>query len=164
MLLDRDAHAEQQLTGARLGGVAVELGKAALQLGRLHVIVLGRLRIGVDGVLLLHHRPHLGMTHHHDVQNPAVLVGELILAQVSHAFVLILADIAARRFKHTTENLHEGRLAGAVGANQPVAVTVTKLDADILEQGLGPELLGDVGRNQHGQSFASKSRWPSMMV
>ena len=44
----------------------------------------------------------------------------------------------------------KGRLAGAVGPDQAVAVAVAELDGDVLEQGLGPELLGDVGCDEHG--------------
>ena len=65
----RDAHAQQQFAGARLGGVAVVFGELGFQLGGVHVVVFGRVRVGVDRVALLHHRPHLGVAHHHHVQH-----------------------------------------------------------------------------------------------
>jgi hypothetical protein len=37
-----DAHAQQQLAGARFGRVAVVLGELGLELGGLHVVVVGR--------------------------------------------------------------------------------------------------------------------------
>ena len=40
-------------------------------------------------------------------------------------------------------------LPAAVGADQAVAVAFAELDGDVLEQGLGPELHGDVGRDEH---------------
>ena len=44
VLLQRDAQAEQQLAGAGLGGVAVELGELDFQLGHRHAICLAHFR------------------------------------------------------------------------------------------------------------------------
>ena len=44
---EADAEAEQQLAGARLGGVAVVLADLALEFGGVHVVVLGGVRVGV---------------------------------------------------------------------------------------------------------------------
>jgi hypothetical protein len=56
-----------------------------------------------------------------------------------------LGDIAGGGFQDAAQDLHEGRFAGAVGADQAIAVAVAEFDGDVLEQGLGPELHGDVG-------------------
>jgi hypothetical protein len=95
VLLGGDADAVQQLAGAGLGGVAVVLGEVAFQLGRLHVVVLGRLRVGVDGVLLLHAGPHLGVALHHHVEHADVFIGELILLQEGHALAAVEATLPA---------------------------------------------------------------------
>ena len=47
-------------------------------------------------------------------------------------------------------------LPAAVGADQAIAVAFAKLDGDVLEQGLGPELHGDVGGDEHGDSDLQK--------
>ncbi len=148
--LGGDAHAEQQLAGARLGGVAVVFADLALELGGVHVVVLGGVRVGVDRVALLDRRPQLLVAHHHHVEHAHVFIRELVLAQVGHALVRILGDVAGARVEDAAQDLHERRLAGAVGADQAVAVAVAELDGDVLEQGLGPELLGDVGCDEHG--------------
>jgi hypothetical protein len=84
------------------------------------------------------------VAHHHHVEHAHVFVGELVLAQVGHALAADRGDVAGRA-PARRQDLHEGGLAGAVGADQAVAVAVAELDGDVLEQGLGPELHGDVG-------------------
>jgi hypothetical protein len=150
VLFGRNADAEQQFSGACFGGVAVVLGELALQFGRAHVVLFRRVRVGVDGILLLHALPHFCMTHHHDVDDTQVFECELVLTQECHALMRVERHIAGGRFEHAGENLHEGRFAGAVGTDQAVAVAAAELDADVVEQRFGTELHGDVGSGQHG--------------
>ncbi len=70
---------------------------------------------------------------------------ELILAQFAHALAGIDADIAGSRLQIATEDFHESGLAAAVGADQAVAVSVAEFDRYIFEQGLCPELNGNIG-------------------
>src|SRR5690606_4816024 len=56
--------------------------------------------------------------------------------------------IAGARLQVAAENFHEGGLAGAVGADQAIAIAVTEFDGHIFEQRLGAELHGDVGGGQ----------------
>ena len=48
------------------------------------------------------------------------------------------------------DDLHQSGLARAVGADEAVAVAIAELDADVLEQGLGAELDGEVVGGDHG--------------
>ena len=57
-----------------------------------------------------------------------LLEGELVLTQVGQAFVRVFRDVAGGGFEFAGENLHEGRLARAIGADQPVAIAFAKLD------------------------------------
>ncbi len=144
-----DAHAQQQLAGAGLGGVTVVFGVLGLQLGGLHVVFVGRFRVGVDGVALLRRAPHLGVAHHHHVQHAHVFIGELVLAQLAQAHARLQHDVARRRLEVAAQDLHEGGLAATVRADQAVAVALAELDRDILEQRLGAELHGDVCGRKH---------------
>ena len=144
MLLQRDAQAEQQLAGAGLGGVAVELGELDFQLGHRHAICLAHFRQGVDAVALGLHRPEFLVAHDHRIDDAEVLVGELVLAQLAQAHVGFQHDLAGARLQVVAEDLHEGRLAATVGADQAVAVAVAELDGNVLEQRLGAELHGDI--------------------
>src|SRR3569832_293618 len=86
---------------------------------------------GIAAVALLLHLPQLGMTHDHRVQHRVILEGELVLAQLTEPLIGVDADIARARLKVAAQNLHQRRLARA----------------------LGPELHGDAGsRNQSGTS------------
>ncbi len=158
MLFGGDAHAMQQLAGARLRRVAVELGKLRLQLGSVQVILLAGLRIGVDRILLAHAVPHLLVALQHHIQHPLLLVGKLILLEESHAFVGIERDIAGRRLQAARQDFHQRRLARAIRPDQAIAVALPELDRNILKQRLGPELYGDVRSNEHEKILSSGSR------
>jgi len=92
------------------------------------------------------------MPHHHDIEDTHVFVGKLVLLQVGHALVLFLRDIAGRWLQCAAQDFHEGRLAGAVGADQAIAIALAEFDIDVLEQGFDPELHGDIGGDKHGDS------------
>ncbi|CAI8783898.1 protein of unknown function [Methylococcus capsulatus] len=145
VLLQRNAHTQQQFAGTGFCGIAVIFGKGGLQLRRPHVVVLARVRIGVDRIALGHRRPHLGVPHHHDVQHPLVLEGELILAQLAQTHVEVERNITGGRLQIAAEDFHEGRLAAAVGPDQAITVALAELDGDVFEQRLDAELHGDVG-------------------
>jgi hypothetical protein len=151
VLLDGDADAQQQLAGARLGVVAAHFAEFGFEFGGVQVIFLGRLRVHVDGVLFLHHPPHLGVALQHHVEHALVLVAELVLAQPRHALAGVERDIARSRLQFAGEDFHEGGFAAAVGADQAVAVAVAELDVDVLEQGFGGKLQGDAGSGKHGR-------------
>ncbi|MNE08245.1 hypothetical protein D3C80_1008910 [compost metagenome] len=144
MLFQRDTQAQQQLTGAGFGGVAVHLGELGFQLGNGHAVFFGHFRQRVDAIALGLDLPQLLVAHDHGVDHGEFFVGELILAQLAQAYVRLEHDLAGGRFQVVAEDFHEGRLAAAVGADQAVAVAVVELDRDVLEQGLGAELHGDV--------------------
>ena len=142
--LDGDAGTQQQLAGAGFGGIAVVFCDQAFQLGGLHVVVVGGVEVGIDGIALGDGGPQLAMAHHDHVQHAHLFVGELILAQLTDALVDVQAHITASGLQIAAEDLHEGGLATAVCADEAVAVAAAKLDADVLKQRLGAELHGDV--------------------
>ena len=153
VILDRDADAEQQFACAGLGRVAAVLGEFGLELGGVHVVVVRRVRVRIDRIALGHRGPHFGVAHHDDVEHPHVFVGELVLTQFAEANVRLEHDGARTLLQVAAENLHERRLAAAVRADETVAVAFAELDRDILEQGLRPELHGDIGGRQHSASL-----------
>jgi hypothetical protein len=89
------------------------------------------------------------VAHQHHVQHALVLVGELVLAQPSHPLGSVDRHRARGWLELAAQDLHERRLAAAVGADQAVAVSAAELDGDVLEQGLGPELHGNAGGDNH---------------
>ncbi|MCY1530834.1 hypothetical protein D9M68_660400 [compost metagenome] len=150
VLVDGDFQAQQQFAGAGFGRIAVIFRELGFKFGGAHVVVLGGFRIRVDGVAFGHGRPHLGVAHHDDVQHAQVFERELVLAQLAQAHARLQRHVARRRLQVTADDLHEGRLAGPIGPDQPVAVAFPELDADVLEKGFGTELDGEIGGGYHG--------------
>ena len=145
VLLHRNIQAQQQLTGAGFGGVAVQLGEFRLQLTGADAVFLAHFRLGVDAVALFLDLPQLFVAHDHGVYYRVFLVGELILAQLADALVRVLGHIAGGRLQVPPENLHKGGFAAAVGADQAVAVAVAEFHGHVFKQRLGTELHGEVG-------------------
>jgi len=153
MLLDRNAHAEQQGAGARFGGVAVVLGHFAFQFGRAHVIVFGRLGIGVDRVALMDRIPQLAVALQHHINHALVFIAKLILLELTQAHAGVEADIAGGGFEIAAQNFHESGFAAAVGANQTVAVAIAKLNRNLFKQRFRAKLHRDTGSTDHGLFF-----------
>ena len=149
-----DARVDQDRARPRFGRVAVVFGDLAFELGRAHVVFVGRFRVRVDQVALTHGGPHFGVALHHDIQHALVLVGELVLIELAHAHAGLQHDVAGTLLQLAAQDLHQRGLATAVGADQPVAVAVAELDGDVLEQRLGFELDREIGRGKHQGAVA----------
>ncbi len=149
VLLDGDIEAHQQLTGTRFGGVAIQLGEFDLEVGNLHAVFLTHLRQRVDAVTLgLDHGQTL-VAHDDGVEHRVFLIGELVLTQLAQTDVGLEHDVTTGRLQIATENLHHGRLAAAVGADQAVAIATPELGGDVFKQRLGTELHGEIGGRDH---------------
>jgi hypothetical protein len=99
------------------------------------------------------------VTHQHDIKHALVLERELVLAQKGHALVGVEAHVAGRGLQQAGEDFHEGGFACAVGADEAVAVPLAEFDGNVFEQGLGPELHGDVGCDEHGSPGREFAAW-----
>jgi hypothetical protein len=85
------------------------------------------------------------MAHHDAIDHEAILESELILAQFADPLAGIDTHIAGRRLQVAPQYFHKGGLARAVGPDEAITIAIAKLDGNVFEQGLGPELHGDVG-------------------
>ena len=145
-----NAHAAQQLGGARFGGIAVVLGELGFQFGGFHVVVFGGFGVGVNRITFGHRRPHFGVPHHHHVQHAHVFVGKLVLAQLTQAYAVFNRHFTRSLFQIAAEDFHEGGFARTVRADQAVAVAFAELDGYVFKQRLRAELHGNaVGRNHY---------------
>jgi hypothetical protein len=77
------------------------------------------------------------VAHDHGVDDAELVEGELILAQ--HADLGGAHDRAALRRQLAGQQLHERRLAGAVGAGQAVPAARGKRRRHVVEEDLRPE-------------------------
>ncbi|MCY1414277.1 hypothetical protein D9M71_297240 [compost metagenome] len=149
MLFQGNTQAQQQFAGTGFGGVAIHFGEFGFQLGHGHAVCFAHFRQRIDAIALGLDLPQLFVTHDHGVDHGEFFVGELVLAQFTQAHVRFQHDLAAGRLEVTAENLHEGRLAATVGADQAVTVATVELDRNVFEERLGAELHRDVScRNQ----------------
>ena len=80
------------------------------------------------------------MPHHHDIEHAHLLVGELILTQLADTGIGIGRYVARAGLEFAGQDLHEGRFAAAVGADQAIAMAVAEGHGDVFEQGFGAEL------------------------
>ncbi len=130
-----DAEAFEDLAGARLEGVAVVVEDQVFELG---VAVAVEILVGVGQQLFffLHGLPELLVAHHDDVENREGLVFEVVLLE--HAQPQLLGHVEDPFAGHflAGENLQEGRLARAVGADEAVTVARVELEAGALEERL----------------------------
>ena len=138
-------------TCARFGGIAAEFGKLVFKFGGSHIVVFAGVGVRVNCVARLHRLPHSGVPHQYDVEHAHVFERKLVLPQFSDALALVDGHAAAARFEIAAEDLHEGGLAAAIGADQPIAIAPAEFDRDVFEEGLAPELHGDVCGADHGK-------------
>ena len=102
-----------------LGGVAVLVADDALELAQAHAVLVGHLGLLVDAVALFERGPQRLVAHDDGVDDAIVVEGELVLAQ--HAEFSRAHHRCPSGLELAGEDLHEGGLAGAVGAGEPVA-------------------------------------------
>ncbi len=87
------------------------------------------------------------MAHDDRIQNGKFFKGELILAQLTDAFIRIERNVAERWLKVAAQDLHECRFSATVGANQAVTVAAAKFDGNVFKQRLTAKLHSDVAGN-----------------
>ena len=155
VLFSRNARAEQQFAGTRLGGVTVKFGEARFEIGGAHVIFFAGVGVGIDGIAVDHGLPHISVAHEHHVEHAHLFKTKLVLAQFAQTFVLVEHDVAATRIEVAAQNFHEGRLAAAVRTDQAVAVAIAEFDRDVFKKRLGAELHGDISGGQHGRTLSN---------
>src|SRR5690606_16222937 len=77
---------------------------------------------------------------------------------LAQANARIQRDIARGWLEVPPDDLHECRFARTVSANQAITVAFAELDTDVLEEGLGAELDGEVGSGDH-LVWNSRKKW-----
>ena len=76
-----DSQTAQQGGGIALGVPSLQFGEFLLQLGGLDSVLVGEVRLGVDGVFLAHYVPQHRMAAEHGLEHCAVVKLEMVLAQ-----------------------------------------------------------------------------------
>ncbi len=135
------------MAASALGGVAVFVADDAFEFAEAHAVVVGHLGLLVDAVALFQSGPQRRVAHDDGVDDAVVVKGELILAQ--DAELARAHDVALLRLQFAGKDLHEGGLAGAVGAGEAVAAAGHKTDADFVEEHLRAVAHADIAATDH---------------
>ena len=107
--------------------------------------------LGVEGLALGDDLMQAGVAHQHGLGHRLLVEGELVLVQVGDAFPGPDEDLAFVGVELAGQDLQKGRFAGAVGADQAVAVAGGELDVDILEDDSLAVGKSDIGGVYHGE-------------
>ena len=132
---------------------AVELRKLSFQLGGQHPVLLGKIRFGVQGFLLLHDLIQAGIAHNHGFQHLVLIVLELILLEHRHPVSGRNFHCAGGGLQLPGENPQKGGFTGAIGSHHAVAVAGDKFQVCACKQLCTAESQADVCNCDH--SFCS---------
>ena len=130
--IDAKSREQRLRVGFRLP--AVHLRELALELGSPYAVLVGKVFFGVNGVLLFHHLIEPGVPEDDRVEDLVVVVFEVILLKERDAVAGRHGDRSVRRLQLSRQNLQEGGLAGAICADEAVAVSFREFDIDIFKQ------------------------------
>ena len=139
-----DAEAIEQGGGVALGGIAALFADDAFEFAEAHAVFIGELvvRLGVEDVALGEGLPQGHVAHDHGIDDAVLIEGKLVLAQ--DAEFLGARDGSLGRLDIAGEDLHQGGLAGAVGAGDRVTTARQERAGDVFEQSSGAEAHGDI--------------------
>ena len=144
-----DAQTLQQTGSVRLGFPAPQFRKLRLQVRRPQAVLIGEVRLFVDGVLFLHDVVQVLVAHDDGVHDGVVIVGVLVLLQNGDPLGGVDLNGAGGRIQLPGEDAQEGGLARTVGADNAIAVAGQKLQIHMLEQPLPTELHTQIADCDH---------------
>ena len=153
VLVLRDAEAVEEARRVRLRVPAVHLRELRLELRRLHAVLLREIRLRVERILLVHDLDEARIAHHDRAQHLILVERVVILLEDREALAWRDLHHAARRLELTGEQAQERGLAGAVRADDAVAVARRELEVDILIEDALAELEAQVVRGNHSFPF-----------
>ena len=123
----------KQYRRLRLHFIAVHFGKFPLKFRGADAVLLGKFRLGVNRLPFGHHLVETFVSHYDRVEDGLLIESELILAENRNSLPRTDDNLALVRFSFTGEDLQKSGLAGAVRADQAVAVTGSELDVDVFK-------------------------------
>ena len=159
----RDIEPLQQNRGVAFRCVPVLLADDAFELAEAHAVGLGHLGLGVEELPFFERAPQTLVPHDDRVDHAELIEGELVLAE--DAKLVGPRDRALLRGQLARQQLHERRLAGAVGACEAVAPAGGEGGRDVLEEHLRAVAHGDIADRDH-RGHANRCRpswWPGTL-
>src|ERR1017187_10355102 len=139
--------AVEQDSGVGFGSVSVFVADDAFEFAKTHAVGIRELRLFVNAVALFKGGPERLVAHNDGINDTIGVEGELVLAE--NAEFAGADDVAFLGVELAGEDLHEGGLAGAVGAREAVATAGDEADAYIFKEDFGAVAHGDVADTKH---------------
>ena len=144
-----DAQTRKKLSGIALGIPAIELCKLLLQLSSTNAVFVREIRLGIEGILLLHDVPEHRVSHHHRVDDGAIIKFEVVLREHREAFAWTKSNCTFRGFKFTADGFEQRRFTGTICTNHTIDITIGELHVHILVENTLAKLDGKVRNCYH---------------
>ena len=139
MLFRFDPESVEQRLCIRLCFPAVHLRELCLQFTGPDTVFIGEVRFRIKRILFLHDLKQTRISHHDCVQDLFLIVFKMVLLQYGQTLSRSNVHTAVGRLKLSGQNLEKSRFSGTVGTDDTIAVSLRKLDVDILKQGFFPD-------------------------
>ena len=149
MQLGADAQTLEQAGRVTLCLPAAQLGELRLQIGGPQAVVVGKVRLFVDGVLLLHHVVQVLVAHDDGIHNGVGVIGVLVLLQHGHPLGGVDGDGAVGGVQLPGEDPQERGFPRPVGSDDAIAVAGQELKIHMLKQPLSPKLHSQIADCDH---------------
>ena len=144
-----DAEALKDAGGVALRLVAAHFGVLRLKVGGPQAVLVGEVLLFVEGVHLPADVVQLLVAHDDGVHDVVGVIGVLVLPEDGHAHVGQDGHRAGGGLQLAGQDLQEGGLARAVGADDAVAVAAGELKVHVGEKGRALIAQGQVGNSDH---------------
>ena len=119
-----------------LGLPAVHLGKLGLEFTGADAVLIGEVLFGIEGILLGTDLEQAGIALNDRIEDDLIIIFVVILFQEGETLSLGNGNIAAGGLELAGQDAEEGGLAGAVGADDTVAVSLREFNGNIFKQSL----------------------------
>ena len=112
----------------------VHFGKQRLQLGSAYPVFIREIRFGINGIFLIFHIPQMAVSHHHGIENLAIVELKVVLFQYRQALARTKRNRAGSAVHLAVKGFQKCRLSCAVCTDNPVAITRYKFHIHLAEQ------------------------------
>ena len=134
VLAFHNAEAGEQLGGLVLGIPAFEVGKLAFQLGGALAVGIRKIGLGIQRLLLGHHRIQALVALNHGLQHRLLVVGKLVLLEHGQALAGRHFHRAGVGLQLAGQDFQERGFARAVGPDEAVAVARQEFGGNVFKQ------------------------------
>ena len=149
MVLGAYAETLENTAGVGFGLIAPQFRVLRLKLSGLDPILISEVLFLVESVHLLANVIEILVAHEHRIHDSVSVILVLVLLQDGHAGVGQNGHLAGGGFQRPGQNFQEGGFARPIGANDPIAIALDKLQVHMGKQWGAGIVEGEVGNGYH---------------